>query len=269
MNSSNDKFDYLIGLAMLDYAAKEAEAYDAIDDSDISVDEEFDKRIYRLIGKKEREPKIKKIKKISFRVAVAAMLIMSIMFISIMAISGLREALWNVIVKWYDDYIAVIFVPNETEATDQQNKPSESVEDTGKESVGVVETNDNTGVIDEETSNSETYPKKILEYRKPIVSNEYMEMELLKESALYMIDYYINDEWVFSFQQNVKAQDEEQFDNAGMEIKNISIKGGQAILLLSSNGEPNMITWNDEQYLYTINGFLNESELIEIAETVE
>ena len=72
MNNTNDRLDCLIGLAMFDYAKGYEEEYDAIDTSDVVIDERFDKRIYRLIGKKEREPKVKKIKKISFRVAVAA-----------------------------------------------------------------------------------------------------------------------------------------------------------------------------------------------------
>ena len=64
MKDISYKFDYLIGLAVLEYGADEAKNFDQIDASGIVIDEKLDKKIYRLIAKKAREPKIKKIKKI-------------------------------------------------------------------------------------------------------------------------------------------------------------------------------------------------------------
>ena len=126
MNNVNDRFDYLISLAILDCAAEEVAEYESIDDSDVVIDESFDKRIYKLIGKKERETKLRKVKKISFRVAIAAMIVMSIMLLSMLAVSGIREAIWRAVVTWYDDYVAVSFVQEPIATAENPAEPTEA-----------------------------------------------------------------------------------------------------------------------------------------------
>lgn len=308
MNNANDRLDCLIGLAMFDYAKEYEEEYDAIDTSGVVIDERFDRRIYKLIGKKEREPKIRKVRKISFRVAVAAMLIMSIMFLTMLLVSGIREAIWQVIVKWYDDHITVSFVQTPTVNgvttdgtgnihTDSGNGTNEEQSANNAEIPGTVETptlestqstNGVSGTENtESTENAENtekvendrfsdsttagaaYPVKILEYRKPVLSNEYVEYEGLKDASLYIVDYCIGDEWIFGFQQSIKEIEEQHFDNTGKQVKNVEIGGFAAVLILSNDNEPNIIVWNDGEYLYTINGFLDENELISIASTVK
>ena len=258
MNNTNDKLDHLIALAMFDYGAEETAEFEAIDDTDIVIPKSFDRKIYRLIARKKRESKIKKIKKISFRVAVAAMLIMSIMFVSIMSISSLREAIWNVIVKWYDDYVAIIFTQGEPKATDELP----GIMATDKE--GVL-TNDEEKVEGEPEASP---PTEILEYKKPVVADVYREVELEKIVSYYMLEYYVEDEWRFIYWQTVYEEDEQKFDNTQAGSKNVSIGTYTGVILLKEEGQ-NSITWTDGEYLYTITGCLTESQLIEIAKTVE
>ncbi len=260
MNNANDRLDYLIGLAMLDCAADEVAEFEAIDDSGVAIDGSLDRRIYRLINRKEREFKARKIKKISFRVAVAAMLIMSIMLLSMLLISGVREAIWNAIVKWYDDYVAIVFVQRELEATDLQNTDSFfGVSATDKVSDGEK--------VDDVLEASP--PTEILEYKKPVVSNVYTEVELAKNDGYYMIEYYKGETNKFIYWQKIYTDKELFFDNIEMNAKEISINAYSGMLVLNGEEEPNSITWTDGEYLYTIDGNLSESELIELAETVK
>ena len=279
MKDISYKFDYLIGLAVLEYGANEAKNFDQIDASSIVIDEKLDKKIYRLIAKKAREPKIKKIKKISFRVAVAAMLIMSIMFIGIMTISSLREALWNAIIKWYDDYISITFVQetiNSTEAVPPQTEPP-----TEDSAAGVIASPDEVTeqVTEAPTEGAEEVPEvnaptivaptEILEYRKPYVGTDYTEIELIKDISYYSLEYYIGEEWTFIYWQDIYVDDEQLTDSDGVEVKNVLIGEHNGVFVLAKEGEPNLLTWTDGEYLYTISGILTENEIIEIAKTVK
>ena len=257
MNNANDRLDYLIGLAMLDYAADEVAEFDAIDDTGVTIDESLDKRIYRLIGKKERELKARKIRKISFRVAVAAMLVMSVMLLSMLLISGVREAIWNAIVKWYDDYLAVVFVSDETDMSAQMGE-QKSDEKVNGQTPGSEEINDVQAAL----------PTQILEYRKPRVLDVYGEVELEKHVSYYTVDYYIGEDWIFVYWQNLYDKEEQIFDNMETEVKKVSIGIHGGVVLTKEEGQ-NTITWTDGEYLYTITGYLTESQLIEIAKTVE
>ena len=260
MNNANDRLDYLIGLAMLDYASDEVAKFEAIDVSDVVIDESLDRRIYRLINKKEREFKARKIRKISFRVAIAAMLVMSIMLLSMLLISGVREAIWNAIVTWYDDYIAIIFVQEEPKATDLQNTDSFSgVSATDKASDGEK--------VDGALEASP--PTEILEYKKPVVPDVYTEVELVKNDVCYMIDYYKDGKRDFLYCQNIYDGEEQRFDNAMIESKVVLIDKYSGIIVLKEENEPNTITWTDGEYLYAIDGNLSENELIELAKTVK
>ncbi len=121
--SENNKFDYLINLALLDCGDKDYEMFMSIDETKVIVDENLNKKVFRLIRKKEREQKTTKVRRVAIMVAIVAMLIMSICFITIMAIEPIRNAIWHVIVEWHDDYISVKYEP-ETE----QNPVTESGE---------------------------------------------------------------------------------------------------------------------------------------------
>ena len=279
MKDISYKFDYLIGLAVLEYGADEAKKFDQIDASGIVIDEKLDKKIYRLIAKKAREPKIKKIKKISFRVAVAAMLIMSIMFIGIMTISSLREALWNAIIKWYDDYVSIAFVQetiNPTEALPPQTEPP-----TEDSAAGVIASPDEVteqvteapteGVEEVPEVNTPTVvaPTEILEYRKPVVPDTYTEMEWTKDLTYYMLEYYEGETSKFLYWQNVYAGDEQFVDSEGAEVKDVLVGLYRGVFILGAGEDPNTLMWTDGEYLYTITGSLTENEIIEIAKTVK
>ncbi len=244
MNGINDKLDYLIGLALSDYAAEEVEAFEAIDASDSVIDEDFDKRIYRLIAQKAEKPKVKRI---GIRVAIAAIIIVSLMLITIMSISGIREALWNAIVKWYEDYVAIAFV-----------EPSPEVIDIDVSSGNIV--------VDTSKAN---FQKEILEYKKPTVSGEYVKETIYEGKAVFGQDYYLNGEWQFSFYQKVYTVKVQKIDSKGKELKNITVGEYDAIIAISQTNEPNILIWMDGEYLYTINGYLSENELIELAKTVK
>ena len=112
-------------------------------------------------------------------------------------------------------------------------------------------------------------PTEILEYRKPVVSDAYTEMELEKSKLCYMVDYYVGDEWKFLYCQNIYDGEEHRFDNADAEVKNVFINTYNAVIVLPEENEPNTITWTDGEYLYIINGFLTEDELIEAARTIK
>ena len=187
-------------------------------------------------------------------------------------ISGVREAIWNAIVKWYDDHIAVSFVQpplaNEEESdktdniyTGDDTQTSETLATSEPENTENITMGDTTPIL--------SYPQKILEYRKPSVSDEYVGMELFKDDSYYVWDYYVGDDWKFNFQQNLKSDEEQQYDSTEMDCLETTVNGCFALVFLSKNDNLNMLTWTDEEYIYIISGYLTENELISIAESVK
>ena len=178
-NTRNDKLDYMLYMVAAECCKTDVEKFDSIDDSNVSFTPDFYRKQNRIIRKYKYRPMFKAIKKIASRVAIVLMAILSAGFITVMAVEPLREALYETIIEWYDDYLTIRFEPidRETEDTDQINTETENsdTEERVTENVSsnsVTETvNDEsdpqTEITTEKTAEVVTPPTTIKEVRKP------------------------------------------------------------------------------------------------------
>ena len=104
---TNDKLDLLISLAALGCSDDDIKAFDNLDDSNVVLSKEFNKKKAQIIKKYNAQSFNVGIKKFSIRLLVAVLIIMSLSLITIMAVGPVREALFEAIVEWYDDYITI------------------------------------------------------------------------------------------------------------------------------------------------------------------
>ena len=101
-----DKFDYLIALATLDARDDDIEMYDALS-------ERITNNIEKLIRKESRTERLNRIRKTLSKVAVIALVVISVIFTAMMSVSAIRTAIWEIITEWYEEYIAIGYEPEE------------------------------------------------------------------------------------------------------------------------------------------------------------
>ena len=265
--SENDKLDLLIGLAMWDCGEKDAEFFRSIDTSNIPDNPRLNRKIHRLIKKKTREATVKKTKRIAWRIAVVTMLILSIMFATLMSISAIREAIWKTIVSWYENYITIQYEPPQATApTDNTNAsvaPESSAEANNNETNNNGENNSDAVIV--------LPPTEISEVRKPTWLPEgAVEDTVVNDKWTIYIDYYLNNEYVVSFQQLVLTKYEQFYNNETALAEDFHIGNSEAIFVSYKDYSEKCIVWSDGEYIYTLTSeILEKEQMIQIAESVK
>lgn len=176
----------------------------------------------------------KSIRKTLSKVAVIALVVISVIFTAMMSVSSIRTAIWEIITEWYEEYIAIGYVP--------------------EEGYGVVEP-----------------PKMIEEIRKPTLLPLGAEEEIgINLRSRFVCDYYIGDECYVSFQQSLLTSYTSNFDGEDAFLEEIMVGEHQAWLLTYENKDHIYIVWNDLEYAYQISSMiLDADELLLIAESVK
>ena len=273
----NNKFDYLVSIALLDCGDKDLEMFEAIDDSNIVLSNRLTRRVRHIIYKKSHESMFKATKRISVRVAVAMMIIMSLLLVTLMSISATREAIWNAIVEWYDDYITVRFedpsgvvgADDTTEAPETTTSGVENTETTG-DSTDTEETGDNVETT-EPPEGIVSPPAEIEEVRKPTYLPAGVEEELSYESyAGVVYEYYFGDDMAYLFDQMVLKGNDKYVDSETAKVSAIEINGFMGTLVEYTEKDELHIIWTDSEYVYQLISWnYDKDELVKVACSVE
>ena len=172
----NDKLDLLIAWAARDCENDEAEKFKNIDTSGVVLSAGFYARKRRLIGRYKLRPALAVCRKCFVRVAVALMALMSIGFLTVMAIPNVRNAMFDAVVEWYENYVSVRFEAGG-----------------GDEPGGIASVDPDT------TSASVTPPTKIEKIMKPTYVPQGAEEDIvLSNTIIVATDYYLGDDMVLS-----------------------------------------------------------------------
>ena len=248
--SEDKKFDYLINLALLDCGDKDYEMFMSIDETSVVVDENLNKKVFRLIRRKEREQKAIKVRRVAVMVAIITMLIMSVCFVTIMAIEPIRNAIWNTIIEWHDDYISVKYEPEteQNQATEPEEQPS-----TEKPTDEII-------IIP---------PTTIEEVRKPTYTIEGAQEVSFSNSTVAVSEYYVGEDLAYIFTQYLLKESEKYFDSESAQVTSIDINGHTGTLLTYSEKTEKSLIWNDGEYVYVMLSYaLSREEMINIAKSV-
>lgn len=93
----NDKLDVLIALSAKDCGNDDVEMFRSLDKSDVNLGKNFYAKQRRIVNKYERKPTVTLLRKCLIRVAVALMALMSVGFLTVMAVPDLREAVFEAV----------------------------------------------------------------------------------------------------------------------------------------------------------------------------
>ena len=234
MNCENiDKYDYLIAMATLDAKNDDVEMFENLDTSDVVLSDRIVRKIHRLIktSRGDSSRHITKVRGILSRVAIVALVVISVMFTVMMSVSAIRNAVWNVIVEWYDKYLS----------------------------------------IDYESNSPASLPMTIEEVRKPtLLPQGAEEAVIFDDKWSYFTEYYIENECCLVFQQSRLNTGETYVDSETAIIKEVMIGEFDGLILTYEKNTDMIILWNDGEYRYTLTGYGLDAEiLVMIAKSVK
>ncbi len=239
----NDKLDLIIAWAARDCENDEAEKFKNIDTSGVVLSAGFYARKRRLIGRYKLRPALAVCRKCFVRVAVALMALMSIGFLTVMAIPDVRNAMFDAVVEWYEDYIAVRLDP-------------------GKDG-------DHTG---EGTSSSAGGAlTRVERAMKPTyIPQQNVEEDVIRNSESgVVIDYYVGDDLILTYYQMIYDGSETLIDSDISDMYDTEINGNKAVVI-KHRSEGYMIIWTDGEYYFQLHSTVfGTDELIKIASSVK
>ena len=186
------------------------------------------------------------------RAVAAALIAMSLALVILLSVSATREAIFNAVVEWYEEYFTVQF---------------------GGEQSGSSGAPEATEPIPPETTEkpAPTPPATVEEIRKPTYLPNGVEEEIVIESwsgGLY--EYYSGDDFVGSFRQAVLTDSKKYFDSEGAITENVFINDYTGLLITYEKKENILLVWSDEEYVYIFETeVLSVEDIISMAESVK
>jgi|GEM_PF-3491527 hypothetical protein len=227
-NVKYDSLDALLYVSAPAAGQPDIDEYNALD-IPVELSRSFRRRIKQII--KNGVP-VNYVTIIAKRVAIIFLIIMSIGFTYVMSISAVREAVWEKIMEWYNNYIYVQYVePNETETE---------------------------------------VPATIKDYKEPAtIPDTYIKTILQKLPYCYYMEY-ISSEHMIIYQQYILKNYSIMLTNIDSETEPININGNQGLYTFYTSGNKNYydIIWNDKKYAYELYGDIDLNSLIKIAENI-
>lgn len=201
-----------------------------IEDLDSKTQDKIYKKLCKAKKQYEQYKTYSPITKAFKRVAIILLVVMSVGFTCILSIDATREAVWNAIIEWSENYFH--FEYSGTTNTDA--------------------------------------PTKILEYTEPVVDSRFERHENKKTTTIYSITYEHEYEKVTYRQSTLELSDiylsnsdaelSQTTINGTPAYKSTEIGDGETQYYL---------IWNDGTYFYVIFGNIEYEELLKIAESIK
>ena len=252
-----DKLDMIIALAAKDCGNDDVELLDNLDVSEVALDKHFHRRKTRIVEKHKRYPTMLALKKGILRVAIVLMVFMSLGFTTIMAISPMRKAVFEVVIEWYEDYITIRYEPTDKDV---------NVASGGEGN----ETTDN----DENSAMNDPViipPTVIEEVRKPTALPKNVVEDIVMQNKTFVcIDYYQGDELIYTFNQMSLEVRDIYLDNEGVILETVDINGNPSTVIQHTEFSGVSIVWSDGEYIYQmITQSKSLDELIHLCRSVQ
>ncbi len=246
-SAENEKLECMIKLAYIDDDMSDVAAFKAMDVSGVVLSEKLNRRIYKLINNRNHNKRIM-LKKTTVRLLIAAVIAATLIIASILSISAVREAISNLIVKWYQEYITIEYIPDYSNETTHNIESHEEAE-TSLDTIG-------------------TPLQEIQEYKMPQVPSDYKAVEVLKVTNMYVVGFYLNDELSFYYTQKLMEISSTDYTNNDSQIEQCEINGMSGIIIRSNDGYIT-ICLIDNKYVYSLTGQVEENLLIGFANRIE
>lgn len=234
-NSSKiDAMDLLLYSAMPYVQLKEVDDYSSANSS-VELSQKEKNKIYRRINRertyREKHITYRPTFEMIKRIAAAVLIVVSLSFAAVMSVEAVRTALWNAITEWYENSIFVKY--------------------------------ENTGEV--------AAPGRILEYKEPILGDEYTRYEIGKDEKSLHLEYEKLDATIIiTYRQQLLDNFETWLSNNNTEMRDIKVGDydGISTSFTTEGIEVNGLLWHDSEYAYWISGNIPLNELVVLAENL-
>lgn len=271
--AENDRFDCVVRLALLNCGDRDVAMFNAIDDSQVVLSPRLNKRIHRLIAQHAREEMFAPSRRLAVRIIVAAMLILSLSCVAMLSISGVREAIRRVIVSWYEDYLTIEYFVDENDTTTSSGEETEKNIYSAFPNPKGNCTDDCACSSEGTTAPTKPIPTQIEEVRKPTYQIPGVELEedvVQNNKSGFLADYYVGDDYIYSYSQGVLKSSQKYFDSEGALVSERGFDGYVAQVITYKDKQEIQFIWNDGEYVYTLSSImLSVDDLVEIARSVQ
>lgn len=239
MWNNADKFDHLISLAATKCTEEEAKKLNELDTSGVEFDKAYYRKRSRIIRKYRGGYKASGFAVMAVKLAAAAVIIVALLAVLIGCVPGLRQAIYDAVIEWYEEFLSIRF--------------------------------EGPGIPEKETEENGTPPTCIEEHHKPTDLPEGVwEDVLINTDHEKTIDYYMGEEYLFSFSQLLLDTNGISFDNEGATVTYAVINGNNATVIEYETNSTICIVWNDEEYVYLLTTEILElEELMHYAKSVK
>lgn len=225
-----DKLDCMLFAAAVDFCKEEVERFENLDVSDVPETQRYIRKRNRMIAKQRRKPAFVSLRRFARSVAVVLVVIFALGFITIMSVSAFRNAVIDVIVDWFDDYVQVEF---------EEDDPDENAE-----------------VVIEDLKRITALPEGTVEE----VSMDY--------NKVWMTTYLLNNERICSLRQEVYRKNTAFVDNVDTKVEYVDINGEKGCFFIDENGVIRLY-WNDGKYVYLLTLYDNSYDIMYLAESIK
>lgn len=242
---SFDSLEALIYASMKYVGSKELEDYNSVS-NDIAFSEKSKQRlIKRLMKEKEyiENHKIyRPVKEFFKRLAIAILVAVTLLFTACMCIEPIREATWEIVTKWYDNYISI-----ET-----------------FEVIEPIPTNNIAINLDS------PLPTTILEHKEPALPEGFEQYVMLDLPQQYYVEYE-NQNVVLEYRQTLLENYKLLISNNNTIMTDIEINGnsGKSTTFVTGSVVVNTVFWHDGKYCYYISGNESQELIIKLAQTIQ
>ncbi|MBQ8258173.1 MAG: DUF4367 domain-containing protein [Clostridia bacterium] len=262
MNTAiNDKLDLLLSLVGSECGNDDVETFNNLGTSGVCLDKSFYIRRKQILSKYKYGGGFRSAKRFLVRIAVALMALMSLGFLTVLASPDLREAVFGAVVEWYEDYFSIRYEPV-TEETGSRDTEAENTDITSTEEPKT-----------ESEASDTVKPPEIIEHAmKPAYLPEGVEEEIVISGfSGIIIDYFIGDDLLFTYHQDLMNGHDVKFDSDEAQITEIFINSYSAMLIEYNDRDDRLVVWTDGLYMYYLevfDGGINVSEIVKIAESI-
>ena len=238
MSISNEQiFDTIFELAVRQAAQETWAELNAPLEEEHVFSEAHTQRMKGIFRRHSRRIRWHDARLVAKRVAVVALVIMSVLFGSLMTVEAVREEVIRVVTEWFEQFTNVRFV-NESE-------------DSGNEDIDL----NKTGIM-----------------LPSYIPRGYELVEADRTFASLMVIYEGANGDVLIYDQYVHENDDSiSIDNERHTLEQVLINGYASILAMPDEAETQsvILIWQDDIYTYFISGTLDRATIIAIAESLE
>lgn len=225
-----DKLDCMLFAAAVDFCKEEVERFENLDVSDVPETQRYIRKRNRMIAKQRRKPAFVSLRRFARSVAVVLVVIFALGFITIMSVSAFRNAVIDVIVDWFDDYVQVEF---------EEDDPDE-----------------NAKVVIEDLKRITALPEGTVEE----VSMDY--------NKVWMTKYCLDGERICTLRQEVYKGNMAFVDNVDTKMEAVNIGEINGFHFYDKNNV-NRLYWNDGKYVYLLTLYDNSYDIMYLAESIK